>query len=46
VHREVLEALPQAQREAFTGALATLAEGLLAEPVSSDRPVRRTRVPG
>jgi MarR family transcriptional regulator, transcriptional regulator for hemolysin len=46
VHREVLEALPQDQREAFTGALATLAEGLLAEPASSGRPVRRARVPG
>ena len=46
VHREILDALPPGQREAFTGALATLAEGLLAEPVSSDRPVRRTRVPG
>jgi MarR family transcriptional regulator, transcriptional regulator for hemolysin len=43
VHREVLEALPQDQREAFTGALATLAEGLLAEPASSSRPVRRVR---
>ncbi|HVT70969.1 MAG TPA: MarR family winged helix-turn-helix transcriptional regulator [Trebonia sp.] len=46
VHREVLDALPEAQREAFTGALTTLVRGLLAEPVQSDRPVRRARVPG
>lgn len=46
VHREVLEALPKGQREAFTKALASLVTGLLAEPVKSDRPVRRARIPG
>ena len=46
VHREVLDALPAEQRELFTGALTSLVTGLLAEPVSSDRPVRRARVPG
>lgn len=46
VHREVLEALPKGQREVFTKALSTLVTGLLAEPVKSDRPVRRARVPG
>jgi DNA-binding MarR family transcriptional regulator len=45
VHREVLDALPGEQREAFTGALTSLAEGLLAEPAPSERPVRRARVP-
>ena len=43
VHAEVLNALPDRQREAFTGALGTLVTGLLAEPARSDRPVRRTR---
>ena len=43
VHREVLGALPGEQREAFTGALTSLAEGLLAEPAPSERPVRRPR---
>jgi MarR family transcriptional regulator, transcriptional regulator for hemolysin len=46
VHREVLGALPADQRDAFTGALAGLASGLLAEPASGERPVRRARVPG
>jgi DNA-binding MarR family transcriptional regulator len=45
VHREVLDALPEGQREAFTSALATLVGGLLAEPAKCDRPVRRARVP-
>jgi MarR family transcriptional regulator, transcriptional regulator for hemolysin len=45
VHREVIEALPADQRETFTGALAGLATGLLAEPAASERPVRRARVP-
>jgi MarR family transcriptional regulator, transcriptional regulator for hemolysin len=45
VHREVLGALPTGQREAFTAALQTLASGLLAEPATGDRPVRRARVP-
>jgi DNA-binding MarR family transcriptional regulator len=43
VHREVLDALPAEQREVFTGALTSLVTGLLAEPVVSDRPVRRAR---
>jgi DNA-binding MarR family transcriptional regulator len=43
VHREVLAALPAEQRQVFTGALTSLVEGLLAEPVPSDRPVRRAR---
>ena len=46
VHREVLEALPEEQRAAFTGALASLAGGLLAVPAPVERPVRRTRAPG
>jgi DNA-binding MarR family transcriptional regulator len=46
VHREVLDALPEDQRQAFTGALTSLVGGLLAEPTPSQRPVRRTRVPG
>jgi DNA-binding MarR family transcriptional regulator len=46
VHREVLEALREGQREVFTEALSSLVTGLLAEPVKSDRPVRRARVPG
>ena len=45
VHREVLDALPAGQRAAFTGALASLAGGLLAEPAPVERPVRRARVP-
>jgi MarR family transcriptional regulator, transcriptional regulator for hemolysin len=45
VHREVLDALPADQRTAFTGALASLAGGLLAEPEPGERPVRRARVP-
>jgi 23S rRNA (guanine745-N1)-methyltransferase len=46
VHREVLDALPEEQRQVFTGALTGLVEGLLADPVPCERPVRRTRVPG
>src|SRR3984957_1008260 len=45
VHREVLDALPEGQRAAFTGAVASLAGGLLAEPAPVERPVRRARVP-
>jgi MarR family transcriptional regulator, transcriptional regulator for hemolysin len=44
VHREILDALPEDEREAFTSALTTLVSGLLAEPVNSDRLVRRARV--
>jgi MarR family transcriptional regulator, transcriptional regulator for hemolysin len=43
VHREVLDALPEGQREVFTGALTRLVEGHLAAPVESARPVRRAR---
>ncbi|WP_407561411.1 MarR family winged helix-turn-helix transcriptional regulator [Streptomyces sp. 184] len=43
VHRDVLDALPAAQREIFVGALENLTEGALAEPVHSDQPVRRAR---
>lgn len=45
LHREVLDALPEDEREAVTSALITLVSGLLAEPVKCDRPVRRARVP-
>ncbi len=45
VHGEVLGALPPEQRQAFTAALTGLVTGLLAEPVESERPVRRARVP-
>lgn len=43
VHAEVLHALPDGQREAFVDALSALVAGQLAEPVESDRPVRRAR---
>ncbi|HET9080336.1 MAG TPA: MarR family winged helix-turn-helix transcriptional regulator [Trebonia sp.] len=46
VHREVLDALPDDERQAFAGALTTLVGGLLASPVPSGRPVRRARPPG
>jgi len=46
VHQEVLDALPEGQRGAFTDALSSLVSGLLAEPAKSGRPVRRARVPG
>ena len=46
VHQDVLDALPEDQRRAFTDALSSLVNGLLAEPAKSDRPVRRARVPG
>ena len=46
VHSEVFDALPAGQRQAFADALAGLVGGLLAEPVSGERPVRRARVPG
>jgi MarR family transcriptional regulator, transcriptional regulator for hemolysin len=46
VHAEVLDALPQKQRQAFAEALASLVGGLLAEPIECERPVRRARVPG
>ena len=43
VHAEVLNALPDGQREGFTGALTTLVTGLLAAPAKSERSVRRAR---
>jgi MarR family transcriptional regulator for hemolysin len=43
VHGEVLDALPPGQRQAFVDAMTALVGGLLAEPVESDRPVRRAR---
>jgi MarR family transcriptional regulator, transcriptional regulator for hemolysin len=46
VHGEVLAALPAAQREAFTEALSSLVNGLLAEPAEGERPVRRARSQG
>ena len=46
VHNEVLDALPADQRQAFADALTSLVGGLLAEPASCERPVRRARVPG
>ena len=45
VHGEVLDALPEEQRQVFAGALASLVGGLLAEPAENERPVRRARVP-
>ncbi|MDA2814560.1 MarR family winged helix-turn-helix transcriptional regulator [Nocardiopsis sp. RSe5-2] len=46
VHVEALSALPQAEREVLVRALGRLAEGHLAEPVESGRPVRRARQRG
>jgi MarR family transcriptional regulator, transcriptional regulator for hemolysin len=43
VHGEVLDAVGGGQGEAFVAAMESLVGGLLAEPVQSDRPVRRTR---
>ncbi|MEU3562010.1 MarR family winged helix-turn-helix transcriptional regulator [Kitasatospora sp. NPDC058063] len=43
VHRELLEALPQPEREVFVSALTRLVEGHLAEPVEVERTVRRAR---
>lgn len=43
VHQEVLDALPDEQREVFIAALQGLSTGLLAEPVESPQPVRRAR---
>jgi MarR family transcriptional regulator, transcriptional regulator for hemolysin len=45
VHGEVLDALPEEQRQVFVDALTSLVGGLLAEPVEGERPVRRARVP-
>ncbi|MCX4753489.1 MarR family winged helix-turn-helix transcriptional regulator [Kitasatospora purpeofusca] len=43
VHRDVLEALPEDERTAFLVALTRLVGGPLAEPVESERTVRRAR---
>ncbi|MFD4909145.1 MarR family winged helix-turn-helix transcriptional regulator [Kitasatospora purpeofusca] len=43
VHRDVLEALPEGERTAFVAALTRLVGGPLAEPVESERAVRRAR---
>jgi MarR family transcriptional regulator, transcriptional regulator for hemolysin len=43
VHGEVLDALPADQRDVLTSALSALVTGVLAEPVTSERPVRRPR---
>ena len=43
VHQEVLAELPPASRDVFVGSLTQLVGGLLAEPVASERPVRRAR---
>jgi len=43
VHGEVLQTLPAEQRDILTSALTTLATGVLAEPATSERPVRRPR---
>jgi MarR family transcriptional regulator, transcriptional regulator for hemolysin len=45
VHREVLDALPPTQRDAFLAGLTTLVNGYLSEPADSARPVRRPRRP-
>jgi MarR family transcriptional regulator, transcriptional regulator for hemolysin len=44
VHAEVLEGLPEDQRQAFVDSMTSLVSGPLAAPVKSDRPVRRPRV--
>jgi MarR family transcriptional regulator, transcriptional regulator for hemolysin len=46
VHHEVLDTLPPAKRAAFLDAMTSLAEGILANPVDCERPVRRVRQPG
>jgi len=43
VHREVLAELPPASRGVFVDTLGGLVDGLLAEPVECERPVRRPR---
>ncbi|MER7843308.1 MarR family transcriptional regulator [Kitasatospora sp. NPDC096077] len=43
VHRELLDALPQPEQDAFVAALTRLVDGHLAEPVESERTVRRAR---
>jgi DNA-binding MarR family transcriptional regulator len=43
VHRDVLAALPEEQREVFVSALTRLVEGHLSTPVESEHAVRRPR---
>ncbi|MFR9726828.1 MarR family winged helix-turn-helix transcriptional regulator [Streptomyces sp. MS19] len=43
VHREVLGALPDGERDVLVRALHRLVDGVLAVPVESPRPVRRAR---
>jgi MarR family transcriptional regulator for hemolysin len=43
VHREVLGALPPAERDVFVSALARLVDGYLARPSEGEPLVRRTR---
>jgi DNA-binding MarR family transcriptional regulator len=43
VHAEVLAELPRTGRSTFVDSLTRLVSGLLAEPVASERPVRRAR---
>jgi MarR family transcriptional regulator for hemolysin len=43
VHAEVLAELPRSSRGTFVDSLTRLVSGLLAEPVASERPVRRAR---
>ena len=43
VHRQVLADLPSGSRGIFMDSLTHLVSGLLAEPVESERPVRRAR---
>src|ERR1700722_17579026 len=43
VHDDVLQALPEAERDVLTSALARLAQGHLATPVECEQPVRRRR---
>ena len=45
VHREVLDALPEDERDVLVRAPSRLAEGPLATPAESERPVRRARRP-
>jgi MarR family transcriptional regulator for hemolysin len=45
VHREVLTALPEAQRELFVDALRRLVEGHLSTPAEAELAVRRPRRP-
>jgi DNA-binding MarR family transcriptional regulator len=43
VHREVLDAIPDEQREVFLNALTGLVTGHLSTPAKSEQPVRRSR---